>query len=193
MQHSSRSGGEGELSDREGTLFASSGVRFLQNLVSARPSSRRASPRASSALRIQRRRTKPLRGGPISSSPMGIEWPDPMPRQSPGGSLARPRTPRRRCVDVARPAARAEAKGVPVPPREGGRSRIRMGHHGNRHPDSNPSDSIMSYPTSGTVPGPLWSPPPWAVAGIPRPRPSGRSHIGDRPGSASPPLRGLAA
>jgi len=32
-------------------------VRDLQNLVSARPSSRAASPQASSALRIQRRRT----------------------------------------------------------------------------------------------------------------------------------------
>jgi len=56
-------------------------LRELQNLVSARPSSRAAFPQASSALRIQRRRTKPLRGGPISPSPMGIEWPHPMPRQ----------------------------------------------------------------------------------------------------------------
>src|SRR5437879_3362437 len=36
---------------------------------------------------MQRRRTKPLRGGPISGSPMGIESPDPMPREPPGGVL----------------------------------------------------------------------------------------------------------
>jgi hypothetical protein len=49
---------------RHGTCHASLGadndLRYLQNLVSARPSSRAASPQASSALRIQRRRTKPL-------------------------------------------------------------------------------------------------------------------------------------
>jgi Transposase DDE domain group 1 len=73
---------------RHGTCHASLGadndLRYLQNLVSARPSSRAASPQASSALRIQRRRTKPLCGGPISPSLMGIEWLGPMPRQPPG-------------------------------------------------------------------------------------------------------------
>lgn len=91
------------------------------------------------------------------------------------------------------PAAGAKAKGVPGPPLEGGRSRIRMGHHGNRHPGSNASDSIMSYPMSGTVRGPLWAPRLGASAGIPRPRPSGPRHTGDTPGSGSPPLRGPAA
>jgi len=47
-------------------------VRLLQNLVSARPWWSAASPQASSALRMQTRRTKPLRGGPTAPSPMGI-------------------------------------------------------------------------------------------------------------------------
>jgi len=60
-------------------------VRPLQNLVSARPSSSAASPQATSALRMQRRRTKPLRGRPTAGSPIGIEWPSLMPREPPRG------------------------------------------------------------------------------------------------------------
>ncbi len=39
------------------------------------------------AIEHARHTTKPLRGGPTSPSPMGIEGPDPMPRQPPGGVL----------------------------------------------------------------------------------------------------------
>lgn len=51
------SGARGRVFNREGTLIASSAVRDLQNLVSARPWPGAASPRAPSALRIQWRRT----------------------------------------------------------------------------------------------------------------------------------------
>ncbi len=39
---------------------------------------------ASSALRMQRRRTKPLCGGPTAPSPMEIEWLDPRSLDAPG-------------------------------------------------------------------------------------------------------------
>ena len=41
---------------------------FLQNVVSARPSTSAASTQAPSALRMQPRRTNPLRGGPTAGS-----------------------------------------------------------------------------------------------------------------------------
>ena len=66
-------------------MSESSRVRLLQNLVSARPWPSAASPQAPSALRMQRRRTKPLRGGPTAPSPMEIEWLDPRPLDAPGG------------------------------------------------------------------------------------------------------------
>ncbi len=70
---------------------------FLQNLVSARPSVSAASPQPSSALRMQRRRRKPLRGGPTAGSPMGIEWRDRRPLVAAGGLSG----PADRCVDRA--------------------------------------------------------------------------------------------
>src|SRR5512142_3352550 len=101
-------------------------VRLLQNLVSARPWPSAASPQASSALRMQRRRTKPLRGGPTAPSPMGIESPDPMPREPPGGVLGVTQRSSWRLGDVAMKSAGVAIQGVPVPPVEGGRSRTRV-------------------------------------------------------------------
>ena len=47
---------------------------------------------SSSALRMQRRRTKPLRGGPTAPSPMEIERPDSRPLDAPEGLLSLQRT-----------------------------------------------------------------------------------------------------
>jgi hypothetical protein len=102
------------------------GVRHLQNLVSARPWPSAASPRASSALRMQRRRTKPLRGGPTARSPLGIESPDPMPREPPGGVLGVTERSARGCGDGAMLSTRVAIQGVPTPPVQGGRSRTRV-------------------------------------------------------------------
>src|SRR5512135_3299467 len=63
-------------------------MRLLQNLVSARPSVSAASPQASSALWIQRRRTKPLRGGPTAPCLWGLNRPTPYLRTRRESSLA---------------------------------------------------------------------------------------------------------
>jgi len=101
-------------------------LRHLQNLVSARPSSSAASPQASSALRMQRRRTKPLRGGPTAGSPMRIEWSDPMPPGPPGGAFGVRKRSSSRLGVVAMKSAGVVIQGVPTPPVEGGRSRTRV-------------------------------------------------------------------
>jgi hypothetical protein len=54
------------------------------------------------------------------ASPMGIEWPDPIPPDAPGGPFGLTQEPPR---GLAMPAAGAQAEGVPAPPVEGGRSR----------------------------------------------------------------------
>ena len=103
-------------------LSVSSALRHLQNLVSARPWPSAASPRAPSALRMQRRRTKPLRGGPTAPSPMEFEWPDRGPLVSSRGSPGpADRCPGRRFY-VAGRSYQVVAKGVPVLPLKGGRS-----------------------------------------------------------------------
>ena len=61
-------------------------MRFPQKLGSIRKAVvERGFPPALSALRTQRRRTKPLRVGPTAPSPMGIEWLDPRPLDASGG------------------------------------------------------------------------------------------------------------
>ena len=101
-------------------------MRDLQNLVSARPWPSAASPQASSALRMQRRRTKPLRGGPTAPSPMEFEWLDPGPLDAPEGPFGLTDGPSRGCVDVMMLSAGPATRGVPTPPVEGGRSRTRV-------------------------------------------------------------------
>src|SRR5271166_1139425 len=76
---------------------------------------------ASAALRMQRRRTKPLRGGPTAPSPMGIEWPDSRPVDAPEGPFGQTQGLSRGCVDVVMLSAGAATRGVPILPPEGGR------------------------------------------------------------------------
>ena len=68
---------------------------------------------ALSALRMQRRRTKPLRGGPTTPSPMGIEWLDTRPRDAPEGPFGLTQGPSRGCVDVEMLSARGRDSGSP--------------------------------------------------------------------------------
>src|SRR5262245_27422512 len=98
-------------------------MRTLQNLVSARLCVGAASTQASSALRMQRRRTKPLRGGPTAPSPMEFEWLDPRPVDAPEGPFDLTLGPSGGCVEVVMLSAQPATRGVPTPPVEGGRSR----------------------------------------------------------------------
>ena len=211
----------------------SKSVRLPKKVVSARPSVSAASTQARSALRMQPRRTKPLRGGPTAPSPMepvrvfdpeihkrlelndlrilcqirvdrlpattyvaqnrilgqtpmGIEWPDPRPADATGGLFGLTERCSRGRVDVAMRSAGTATEGVPIPPPEGGRSRIRVWHHGNTDRDATSSYVIRSYPMSGTVRDLLRPPRAGSTVGVPRPRSSGPHHTGDRSGSGSP-------
>jgi hypothetical protein len=62
-----------------------------------------------------KRRTKPLRGGTISHRPMGIEWPDPGPRDAPGGILGVIEGASRGQMNGAMRRAGVVAEGVPTP------------------------------------------------------------------------------
>ena len=161
-------------------------LRPLKKVVSAGPSTSAASTQARSALRMQPRRTKPLRGGPTAPSPMGIEWPDPRPPDATGGLFGLTERCSRWRVDVAMRSAGTATEEVPIPPPEGGRSRIRVWHHGNTDRDATSSYVIRSYPMSGTVRDLLRPPRAGSTVGVPRPRSSGPHHTGDRPGSGSP-------
>jgi hypothetical protein len=71
---------------------------------------------ASPALRTQRRRTKPLRGGPTGPSPMGIEWPDSRPLDALGGVFGVREGASHGRGKVAIEVSRGRAPGIPPPP-----------------------------------------------------------------------------
>src|SRR5271166_5762325 len=116
----------------------------------------------------------------------GDEWPDPKPADAMGGLFGLTERCSRWRVDVAMRSAGTATEGVPIPPPEGGRSRIRVWHHGNTDRDATSSYVIRSYPMSGTVRDLLRPPRAGSTVGVPRPRSSGPHHTGDRPGSGSP-------
>jgi hypothetical protein len=118
---------------------------ILQNLVSARPSVSAASSQASSALRMQRRRTKPLRGGPTAPCLWGLNRPSPGLGTRQEGSLASGSDPRGDVGGGAMVSTRVALQGIPTPPVQGGRSRISIGHHGNTGRDVTSSSGFMSY------------------------------------------------
>jgi hypothetical protein len=99
------------------------GLRLLQNLVSARSWPSAASPQALLALRMQRRRTKPLRGGPIALGLWGLNGPTPCLGNRREGGLGVTDRSTRGCGDGAMLSTRVAIRGVPIPPVQGGRSR----------------------------------------------------------------------
>ena len=68
------------------------------------------------AVEHARHTTKPLRGGPISPSTMGIESLRPMLRQPPRGVLGVTECPSRGQVDLTMTANRGQGRGSPHPP-----------------------------------------------------------------------------
>src|SRR3954451_22002250 len=102
---------------------------------------------------MQRRRTKPLRGGPTAPSPMEIEWLDPRLLDAPGEVFGVTEGSSRGHVGVAMRQAEDETRGVPTPPLEGGRFRNRVWHYGNTERGVTSSSVIMSCRGSGMVRG----------------------------------------
>jgi hypothetical protein len=98
---------------RQAVLFA--GASSAESCI-PKAVAERGLTRTSSALRMQRQRTKPLRGGATAGSPMGIEWPDSMPPDAPGGPFGLMQGRGRGRVDVAMPSVRTPAKVGRVPP-----------------------------------------------------------------------------
>src|SRR4051794_18578227 len=68
---------------------------------------------------MQRRRTKPLRGGPTAPSPMEFEWLDPRLLDAPAGVFGVTEGSSRGHVGVAIRQAEAETQAVPTPASRG--------------------------------------------------------------------------